>query len=238
MRRPIARDINQRKRAVGSRVSSWVNFSPLSIPSIEAWYDASDTSTITESGGAVSQWNDKSGNALNVTQGIAASQPTTGSDTQNGLNVLTFNDDRLISARFTRTQPITIFAVVKLTGTLTANRQIIGDDSTTPTLYHLDSWSAYAGGVLSSGIASDGLYHSLTATYNGASSLLLLDQTQVFAGNAGSDGYSNKRILVGASAFGSFWIGNIAEIIVYSKLFTANEFDSVNKYLRNKWGTP
>ena len=41
-----------------------------------AWFDASDTSTITESGGAVSQWDDKSGNENHATQPSSGSQPS------------------------------------------------------------------------------------------------------------------------------------------------------------------
>jgi hypothetical protein len=41
-----------------------------------AWYDASDTASITEVAGAVSQWNDKSGGGAHVTQGTGANQPT------------------------------------------------------------------------------------------------------------------------------------------------------------------
>jgi hypothetical protein len=55
------------------------------------WLDASDATSITASGGAVSQWNDKSGNASNFTQGTGADQPTTGSRTINGLNVIDFD---------------------------------------------------------------------------------------------------------------------------------------------------
>ena len=54
------------------------------------WYDAADTDTITESGGAVSQIDDKlvSGNAVQPTVG---ERPTTGTRTQNTLNVLDFD---------------------------------------------------------------------------------------------------------------------------------------------------
>jgi hypothetical protein len=52
------------------------------------WIDASDTSTITESGGAVSQIDDKSGNAYHLTQADALRQPLTGVSTINGRNVL------------------------------------------------------------------------------------------------------------------------------------------------------
>ena len=60
------------------------------------WLDASDTSTITESGGAVSQWDNK-GSLGNLTQGTAASQPTTGATTLNGLNVIDFAGDFMIN---------------------------------------------------------------------------------------------------------------------------------------------
>lgn len=74
-------------------------FNPATLLPI-AWYDASDTSTITASGGFVSQWNDKSGNAYHATQSIGTRQPATGTRTQNGLNVLDFDgtDDFLQTA--------------------------------------------------------------------------------------------------------------------------------------------
>jgi len=78
----------------------------------EAWYDASDADTITESGGAVSQWDDKSGNGNDLTQPTAAQQLTTGSSTLNGLNVL---EDRYIEQPFRElinlTVPINVFMV-------------------------------------------------------------------------------------------------------------------------------
>ena len=55
------------------------------------WLDASDTASITASGGAVSQWSDKSGNARHLTQGTGANQPTTGTRTINGKNVIDFD---------------------------------------------------------------------------------------------------------------------------------------------------
>ena len=65
------------------------------------WLDASDTATITAVGGAVSQWDDKSGNGRHVTQGVAAAQPITGSATLNGRNVIEFQSDYLTAASVT-----------------------------------------------------------------------------------------------------------------------------------------
>ena len=54
------------------------------------WLDAGDASTITETGGAISQWDDKSGNARNATAG-AGFAPDYVPAEQNGLNVIRFN---------------------------------------------------------------------------------------------------------------------------------------------------
>jgi len=52
------------------------------------WYDAADAATITENGGKVSQWADKSGNLNHMVQTVIEKQLSTGSGTLNGLNVL------------------------------------------------------------------------------------------------------------------------------------------------------
>lgn len=57
----------------------------------EAWYDADDASTITESGGAVSQWDDKSGNGHNLAQATGAEQPVLTASTINDLPSLCFD---------------------------------------------------------------------------------------------------------------------------------------------------
>lgn len=66
-------------------------FTPTSIANCKLWLDASDTSSITSSAGAVSQWNDKSGNAYNFVQATATNKPTTGTRTKNSLNVIDFD---------------------------------------------------------------------------------------------------------------------------------------------------
>jgi hypothetical protein len=50
-------------------------FQPTSITGCRLWLDGADSTTITTVTG-VSQWNDKSGNAYNLTQGNTGSQPT------------------------------------------------------------------------------------------------------------------------------------------------------------------
>jgi hypothetical protein len=55
------------------------------------WLDAADASTITESSGAVSQWNDKSGTGNHAVNATPASQPTYQATGFNGLPALSFD---------------------------------------------------------------------------------------------------------------------------------------------------
>jgi hypothetical protein len=68
-----------------------VNCDP-SLISTALWLDAADASTITESGGVVSQWNDKSGNLRHASQGNAANQPTYSLNLLNSKNVVSFTN--------------------------------------------------------------------------------------------------------------------------------------------------
>ena len=70
----------------------WV---PTDSEALLSWYDASDADTITESGGNVSQWDDKSVNGYDLAQGSGGNQPSWGLGAQiNGMNVINFNQAR------------------------------------------------------------------------------------------------------------------------------------------------
>jgi len=84
-------------KAGGRKVDHVGNWTPAELSSsvLEAWIDASDTDQITESGGLVSQIDDKSGNNLDFSQGTGSLQPETGVGTINGLNYLEFDLDAM-----------------------------------------------------------------------------------------------------------------------------------------------
>jgi hypothetical protein len=70
---------------------------PVGIPDLYWWFDASDSSTITASGGKISQWRDKSSTGLVTNQANASLQPTYTTAGQNGLNVVTFNGGQYLT---------------------------------------------------------------------------------------------------------------------------------------------
>jgi hypothetical protein len=78
------------------------------------WLDAADAGTITTVSGAVSQWNDKSGNGRNAIQATAANRPALTSAGLNGLDVLTFdgiNDSLLATLSSGLSSSFAFFAV-------------------------------------------------------------------------------------------------------------------------------
>jgi hypothetical protein len=87
-----------------------------SMISTALWLDANDASTITQSGGTVSQWNDKSGNGRNVTQAVDSRRPAYNSTGFNSRPTLTFDGstDFLITVAFTVPTDFTYVAVCTL----------------------------------------------------------------------------------------------------------------------------
>jgi hypothetical protein len=61
------------------------------------WLDAADAGTVTTVGGAVSQWNDKSGNSRNAVEVAGISKPTLATAVQNNLNTIRFNGTQAFS---------------------------------------------------------------------------------------------------------------------------------------------
>ena len=65
---------------------------------LKLWLDASDSSSITQSSGLVSQLSDKSGNGNHVVQSTADNKPKTGITDLNGLNTLSFDGSDYLRA--------------------------------------------------------------------------------------------------------------------------------------------
>lgn len=119
--------------AVFSKVfGNGAEFSPLDIPNLLAWYDATDAGSIISSGGLVSQWSDKSGNANHITQGTGSDQPTTGVELINGLNAIGFDgtDDFLDIVSITVTPDLTIAFVFNVVSVSQNAESILSMDDT------------------------------------------------------------------------------------------------------------
>lgn len=93
--RPPEVEAGPDQSAIISVEASWF---PLGVEGLAGWYDAGDAYTITADVGAVSQWADKSGNGLDLSQMNAGRQPETGTAEINGINALRFNSHTMHTA--------------------------------------------------------------------------------------------------------------------------------------------
>ena len=85
----------------------WPNFTdPRSISGLYAWYDAtqglfnatSGGSSVTTNGATIARWEDFSGNGRHLTQNTSSLMPTLLTNNRNGKNVVSFDNDFLVSS--------------------------------------------------------------------------------------------------------------------------------------------
>lgn len=211
-------------------------FSPLDIAGLVEWWDASDAATITESSGSVSQWDGKSGNGYDLTQGTGGAQPTTGTRTQNSLNVLDFDNDYLASAGVAVSQPFSVLAVAKYDVT-NADGRIFSTNGGTD-VQGGDASGGYGrfmfAGSIFAGSAEDTSPHYYTYTFNGASSSIRVDGGVDGSGNAGTSNLNGLGVGARKNAGDLSLNGVIGEILIYSSLSTTDR-DALEAYLAAKW---
>jgi hypothetical protein len=223
-----------------------------------AHWDASDASTITQSGGSVSQWDDKSGSGYHLTQGTGTQQPRIDTHTQNGLAVMAFDGTNDFLGRDTATvlgknvSGVTVYLVVDNADTL-GNVLVFahGTSSTTsrmgfaavsskfqPSWRRLDGASA---GALNSvaDFSTSKLWTAVrnfsagtTHIYSGTSS----DTSSSPADAGTTSNTDSQRVRVGVGVDGNnYFVGRVAEIIVFNAAHTADERAIVWAYLQRKW---
>lgn len=208
------------------------------------WWDASDTATITESGGAVSAWADKSASGFDVSQSTAGNKPTTGAATINGRNVLSFATNDFLARATTPSWSLvalTIFAVWELT--TTGTYQVVIEDSAgsnSVNVLNTDvGYMAESAGIAVTGVGSAMGLHQYTAVYisGGTQSKLFRDGAQ--DGATSSTGSATWTGLTIGSRAGSYPTnGKLAEFIVYDSALGTTDREAVEAYMKAKWGTP
>lgn len=226
-----------------------VPFSPLDL-SPALWLDASDTSTITSSGSPakVSQWNDKSGNARNVTQGTALAQPTTGASTLNAKNVIDFDG----TTDFMDTAGLTLVGrqwhlIVAVTGSNALTPIVSNSGGTTEAVVFINTastppnrWGAYRAGTAPNFFQSTTTSSAATTAYivtcdfNGASSTLRVNGAQAASGTVGTN--NTNAIRLGRNPATSYAGGKLAEVVIVSGALTAQQVSDWEAYASAKWG--
>lgn len=230
---------------------------PTSLNGLKLWLDADDASTIMEedSPGFVSQWDDKSGNGFNVTQGTGSKQPQTGVDTIGGLNTITFDDtdDVLNNTSYIDFSEITLIAVAAFESD--DNSAIVevtnGTVNTGAGLFQQPT-PPIGGGIKfvtqtpATVLVLDEdppptVIHIFTGTRSTSEAKFFIDGALEDSTSIAS-GLTNtlNRVDIGQLAgFNSFTLdGFIGEVIIYNKALLDSERVKVETFLSDKWGIP
>lgn len=247
MLRPDSKIKTTQRSNVSTPVASWFNFSPLSLKPV-VWLDASDTSTITSSSGNVSQWGDKSGNGYNFTQATTANQPKTGTNTINGLNVITFdgtNDSMLNASVPATSHPSTYVAVVKETAAITATKSIMNANGTNFFAMFfsgsnaLNSRSLNVFSDFESTIGPTFQTTNTTVLYtvvDGSYSEFGVNRSFSIVTMPGSLRSATLRLATNAFSNGEFFNGQIGEALYFNEHLTSSKRDRLIRFLQRKWG--
>jgi hypothetical protein len=235
-------------------ISNQASFSPSSISGLQAWFDANDESTITESANAVSQWDDKSGNANHAVQATGIKQPITNSVTINGLNAISFDgvNDTLKTASIGLGSTYSCYFVCKTDKTgFIVNGYMVG----------LGISGAFdsvgLSGTLSPPVGrplfftpSSGIKFYSVALSVGSTNLYKVSRDSTDIAINIDDGTEETATIAVPYTASDIWLGTrpdefdpvaysdmeMGEYCLYNKILSANEEDDLINYYNNKWG--
>jgi len=234
-------------------------FSPNKIAGLKLWLDASDLGTIIESGGLVSEWNDKSINGINAVQLTGTSQPVTGTRTINGHNVMDFDGANdlmaLDSQPITDTQARSLFIVGFADNSVSQNFLVSLSDTGGPGgLYRITAEIGVrisgANRLFTADAVESGQAAIITATNEANSNIELnVSNFQIYkngvllTGGTSTNPTTAVNTNAGTAAIGddaggtnSLLDGVLAQLIIYDRVPSTFERQRVETYLANKWG--
>lgn len=239
--------------ALSPTVAAVVAFEPTDLSDLELWLDASDASTITESSGVVSAWDDLSTNGKDLDQGTSGNRPST--STVNSNDSIDFDgsndhlDDTGASPSLTGDQ-FTLAVVFTPTSVTGDNNQFV------------HCRSAGFADVIRAGRDGDDLVvtigsgvppNSLTMTIanilavdetrwviircdEAATSDLLTDEGDTATGTGPTTIAVQTRVSVGGrDNAAQLWTGHVHEVIYYNQVLSSGDRDDLEAYLDGKW---
>jgi hypothetical protein len=213
------------------------------LPSLNLWIDASDSSKYTLSNGTISTVTDKSANARVFTGGSGF----TPANTFNGTYpTFTNSSKHSILGKNTSipiTTPVTAFYVINLQPN-GEQYYVLHDGAGNGRLLYYTTYSGggiFAGGIMWSGntqitgpLTINTGSHVISASYNGSSSVGYKNGTSYVTGTI--DNINTTGLSIGGWVSIGGWIGEISEIIMFNRLLSTSDRQTVEGYLAWKWG--
>lgn len=227
------------------------SFSPTLFSSLQLWLDAQDSSTLSLSGSAITQWADKSGNNRNA-RGFN-NNPTYSTTALNNYPAAQLSSNAAFQAPLPfglTNNGLSAFIVFQKTGTANSGETIItrGTNNLAGPI-DIQTTSRFRGNGSSQTSATSG-FNIATATtpvvfdFYAASSgwIEYANGTNVLSNTTAvtfADAPNVSSIYIGtrADGFGPLWFtGGVGEVLVYNRQLATGERQTVEGYLAWKWG--
>jgi hypothetical protein len=231
------------KRVYRGSTNVWGDWSPSSVTT-SLWLDAQDSSTITHSSNAVSQWDDKSGNDNHATQSTASMQPTYSSTAMaGGKPGLDFDVDYMSFTEIDASGGKTIFfvwepdaAVQNFLMTHSVNNIQLKTNSSNKAQYaNNPTWYPNgfqsSAGVTLNDISIIGFVLDTTLTYS------VNGTTQNDSTKTRDDSATNTKFnqIGRLKSFSPVLDGKIGEIVIMNSV-SSTDREKLEGYLAHKWG--
>ena len=220
------------------------------------WVDANASSTITQSGGVVSQWNDKSGNGRHLAQVLSVWNPTydaTGFNSLPTIKALASATQRLRTtgnvSGFSGGSSLWGIAVGAMeSGTSSSGRLFsfgqVGQqdwDAVSRTLLigrrvATNSLEAYRNGSLSTANISLDTPSIFGSVFNGTNHIFYLNGTASSAVSSTGNFTSTPQLTIFNDATNSGWTGKCSEFILGDTTLSTLDRQKLEGYLAHKWG--
>jgi hypothetical protein len=220
------------------------------------WVDANDSSTITESGGVVSQWDDKSGNARHLAQAFSFQNPTydaTGFNSLPTIKGLASSFQRLRTtgnvSGFSGGSSLWGIAVGTMESGTSTNGRLFSFGAV-----GLDDWNAVPRTLLiGRRIATNSLEafrnsSSLStanisldtpsifgSVFNGTNHIFYLDGTAASAVSSTGNFTSTPQLTIFNDSTNAGWTGKCSEFILGDTTLSSADRERIEGYLAHKW---
>jgi hypothetical protein len=216
-------------------------------PSLALWFDANDAASITHSSGAVSQWNDKSGNANHAAQATSGLKPTYDATAASNKGAIVFgagSTQKLLDLTSTLSTGTawTYFVVAKLTAQTTQSYILGGSGLGIFLGGNLPSdYGEYDGAnIRLKTFATNPTIFNAAHVLGFSPSTLWTDGAAVASYEAGSANLTNSfnltRIGSRPDQTTLFFAGELYELIAVPSTLTTGNRELYEGYLAWKWG--
>lgn len=228
------------------------SFLPTDISGLLWWWDFSDANSlfqddagtipVTTDGDPIGKVNDKSGNGKHLTQSTPTKKPTFKTNIVNGKSIARGDGgDVLAGTLSTNYDAKTIFVVMTPGNTVKAyvlTLQNAGYSSII--INYIANTMEYYGSTprISMGSVVMGTFALHELVYDGTNATTYKNGTQVTNGSGNDDALNYIRLFATNNIPNNGLVGDIGELFVYNSALGSTDRQSVESYIRTKWGTP